>query len=129
VGPGTGNVYIIDEISEDDGETKELTLTLVSGSDAPTDRSEFRIEGSDRYGRITGFGMGPNILFSGRPQGGGITYGDLEVVQVELGRGDDKVRVDYATNAEDRHRRTGDFYTLRGIPAAATTVTVMLANA
>ena len=27
----------------------------------PTDRSEFRIEGGDTHGRITGFGMGPNI--------------------------------------------------------------------
>lgn len=113
VGPGTGHVYMIDEVSEVEGETKELTLTSLSGSDVPTDRSEFRIEGSDRYGRITGFGMGPNILFAGRPQGGGITYGDLEVVQVELGLGDDTVRVDYATNAEDHAtKRTGDFYTL-----------------
>jgi Ca2+-binding RTX toxin-like protein len=57
--------------------------------------------------------MGPNVLFAGRPQGGGITYGDIEVVQVELGRGNDTVRVDYATNAEDHAtKRTGDFYTL-----------------
>ena len=113
VGPGTGHVFVIVDVAEAEGDTKELTLSSVSGAGAPTNRSEFRIEGSDRYGRITGFGMGPNILFSGRPQGGGITYGDLEVVQVELGLGDDTVHVDYATNAEDHAtRRTGDYYTL-----------------
>ena len=113
VGPGTGHVYTISDVPELEGDTKELTLTSVSGSGTPTNRSEFRIEGADRYGRITGFGMGPNILFSGRPQGGGITYGDLEVVQVELGRGNDTVNVDYATNSEDHSTvRTGDFYTL-----------------
>ena len=85
----------------------------MSGSGTPTDRSEFRIQGGDTHGRITGFGMGPNVLFGGRPQGGGITYGDLEVVQVSLGRGNDKATVDYATNAEDHTtKRDGDFYTL-----------------
>jgi len=113
VGSGTGQVYTIDDVSDAEGETKDLTLISVSGSGTPTNRSEFRIEGSDRYGRITGFGMGPNILFNGRPQGGGITYGDIEVVQAELGLGDDTVRVDYTTNAEDHAtQRTGDFYTL-----------------
>ena len=73
----------------------------------PTDRSEFRIAGGDTHGRIVGFGMGPNILFNGRPQPGGISYGDIEVVQVSLGRGNDEVRVDYATNAEDHVTRLG----------------------
>lgn len=131
VGPGTSNRYTIINVSEEDGATKELTLALVSGAGVPTNRSEFRIEGSDRYGRIIGFGMGPNILFSGKPQGGGITYGDLEVVQVELGSGNDTVRVDYATNAEDHAtKRTGDFYTqtILNTGAGNDQVTVTLAN-
>jgi Ca2+-binding RTX toxin-like protein/outer membrane protein OmpA-like peptidoglycan-associated protein len=131
VGPGTGHVYKIAGVSTEEGDTKELRLTNVSGSGTPTNRSEFRIAGSDRYGRITGFGMGPNILFSGRPQGGGITYGDLEVVQVDLGRGNDTVRVDYATNSEDHSTvRTGDFYTLTMLNTGAgiDKVTVTLDN-
>jgi len=94
--------------------TKLVTLTPVSllGGD-PTDRSEFRIAGGDTHGRITGFGMGPNVLFAGEPQPGGISYGDIEVVQMSLGRGNDEARVDYTTNAEDHTtKRTGDFYTL-----------------
>ena len=112
VGPGLGRLYQIIDISGPEGDTKFLTLTALAGTGTPTNRSEFRIEGSDRFGRITGFGMGPNIIFSGRPQGGGITHGDIEVVQVELGRGNDIVRVDYATNSEDHATvRTGDYYT------------------
>ena len=96
-------------------------IRLGAGTD-PTDRSEFRIAGGDTHGRITGFGMGPNILFTGRPQPGGISYGDIEVVQVSLGRGNDKVRVDYATNAEDHTTElgsSGDFYTLTMLDTGA----------
>ena len=42
-----------------------------------------------------------------------LPYGDVEVVQMSLGTGDDTVRVDYTTNAEDHTtKRAGDFYTL-----------------
>ncbi|QSA97859.1 OmpA family protein [Methylococcus sp. EFPC2] len=116
VGPGLGRAWTIQAIGNGPGNSatfKTLTLVEAGGSGVPTDRSEFRIAGGDTHGRITGFGMGPNVLFAGRPQGGGITYGDLEVVQVSLGRGDDEVRVDYATNAEDHTtKRNGDFHML-----------------
>ncbi|MES2992163.1 MAG: OmpA family protein [Pseudomonadota bacterium] len=136
VGPGAGRVFKITDVPDAEGDTKWLTLveqTAQAGADAnaPTNRSEFRIAGGDRYGRITGFGMGPNILFAGRPQGGGITYGDIEVVQVELGTGKDTVRVDYATNAEDHStERDGDFYTLTILKTGdgVDTVTVNLAD-
>ena len=112
VGPGQGRSWTIGEIDAgDDADTRWITLTNPEGGGAtpvdPTDRSEFRIAGGDTHGRIVGFGMGPNILFNGRPQPGGISYGDIEVVQVSLGRGNDEVRVDYATNAEDHVSRLG----------------------
>ncbi len=64
--------------------------------------------------------MGPNLQVAARPQPGGITFGDIEVVEAHLGRGGDEVRVDYATNAEDHPTRLraseddptpADFYT------------------
>ena len=112
VGPGQGRSWTIGEIDDgDNADTRWITLTNPEGGGAtpvdPTNRSEFRIAGGDTHGRIVGFGMGPNILFNGRPQPGGISYGDIEVVQVSLGRGNDEVRVDYATNAEDHVSRLG----------------------
>jgi hypothetical protein len=101
VGPGQGRSWNIDLIGGS-GDTRTLMLSDPQGGGAdPTDRSEFRIAGGDTRGRITGFGMGPNILFGGRPQPGGINYGDIEVVQMSLGRGNDTVRVDYASNSVD----------------------------
>src|SRR6185503_20837432 len=90
--------------------TKLLTLTSLSGSGDPNTDSEYRIAGiatddgivtGDTKGRIVGFGMGPNVIIGGGTQPGGITYGDMEVLLVNLGRGDDTVIVDYTTNAED----------------------------
>lgn len=115
VGPGLGRSWTIDSVTG----TGDVVTLVLSGDSAPTgedptDRSEFRIAGGDTRGRIVGFGMGPNILFNGRPQPGGISYGDIEVVQVSLGRGNDAVRVDYATNAEDHVSRLdseGDYNT------------------
>ncbi|MCH5375611.1 MAG: hypothetical protein JJ992_16695, partial [Planctomycetes bacterium] len=131
VGPGQGRSWRIASITID-GETRALTLEDPQGSGSdPTDRSEFRIAGGDTHGRIIGFGMGPNILFGDRPQPGGISYGDIEVVQVSLGRGNDQVRVDYATNAEDHTtKRSGDFYTLTMLDTGAgdDQVTVDLQN-
>ncbi|MBI3896328.1 MAG: hypothetical protein HY313_10415 [Acidobacteria bacterium] len=115
VGPGVGATWLISTIV-DGAElgTKVLTLTAVAaGGGLPNDRSEFRIEGGDRRGRITGFGMGPNVLGAGALQPGGITYSDIEVMAVNLGSGNDNVIVDYTTNAEDHTtKRTGDYYTL-----------------
>jgi Ca2+-binding RTX toxin-like protein len=130
VGPGTGRSWTITGVADGpDSESRTLTLGSDSGGALPTNRSEFRIDGSDRYGRITGFGMGPNIIFNGRPQPGGITYGDIEVVQMSLGRGNDTVRVDYApTSADHATKRDGLFHTLLILDAGAgdDTVTVKL---
>ena len=114
VGDGVGRSWTIAGVaSGPSAEYRTLTLTDASGSGTPNNRSEFRIEGSDRYGRIVGFGMGPNVLFNGRSQPGGITYGDLEVVDMGLGSGNDQVRVDYAPHSDDHAtERSGDFHTL-----------------
>ena len=113
VGPGTGRAWTIASVTDliVGGDAvpgvKRLTLTPVAGGPvvAPTNRSEFRIAGGDTHGRVVGFGMGPNVLFAGKPEPGGITYGDIEVTQVGLGSGNDTVRVDYTTNAEDHTTR------------------------
>jgi Ca2+-binding RTX toxin-like protein len=130
VGPGVGRSFTIASIGDTaESAFKELTLTPIDVGDAPTNRSEFRIEGGDTHGRITGFGMGPNILFAGRPQPGGITYGDIEVVELNLGTGDDDVTINYTTNAEDHTTlRSGDYYTqtLLNTGAGDDTVTINL---
>lgn len=126
VGPGLGRSWEIGGIGPVAGEADLRSITLIDPEGSPVDPanpdptvfSEFRIAGGDTRGRITGFGMGPNILVNGRPQSGGISYGDIEVVQVSLGTGDDIVRVDYATIAADQPSRIDDdgvvseFYTL-----------------
>src|SRR5262249_11905754 len=116
VGPGLGRSWQIQSIAQVQNAPDLRQLTLVNGTAGadPTIDSESRIAGGDSHGRIVGFGMGPNLLVGGRPQPGGISYADLEAVEAHLGRGDDKVRVDYATNAEDHPTRLGsstDFYT------------------
>ena len=80
IGPGLGRVWkIVGSTNGAPGE-KILTLTPLSGgTEAPTDRSEFRVPRVDTRGRIIGFGMGPNVIVGGGVQPGGITYGDMEV--------------------------------------------------
>ncbi len=111
VGPGEGRTWKITHISDaltDAPDLRELTLEEGTSPNPivdPTINSEFRIAGGDSHGRIVGFGMGPNLQVAGRPQPGGISFGDIEVVEAHLGRGADEVRVDYATNAEDHPTR------------------------
>ncbi|HET9220026.1 MAG TPA: hypothetical protein VFR18_23810 [Terriglobia bacterium] len=129
VGPGVGRKWEIDSIGDAlSSDLKIITLVnpvIPAGALLPTNRSEYRIEGSDRYGRITGFGMGPNVLFAGRPQPGGITYGDIEVMQMSLGSGNDQVRVDYVTHSDDHAtERDGVFHTLLMLDTGAGNDTV-----
>src|SRR5262249_41479942 len=129
VGPGLARAWTIAGLVDGAAGTKVLTLTRVSGSGTPTDRSEYRIAGGDTRGRLMGLGMGPNVIIGDAVQSGGVTYRDMEVAQVTLGKGDDVVRVDYTTNAEDHTtRRSGDFYTLTTLDTGAgnDTVTVKL---
>jgi hypothetical protein len=135
VGPGVGRKWeigsIVDAIGSDQKVIPDLKVinlinpVIPAGALLPTNRSEYRIEGSDRYGRITGFGMGPNVLFSGRPQPGGITYGDIEVMQMSLGKGNDLVRVDYVTHSDDHAtERDGVYHTLLMLDTGAGNDTV-----
>jgi len=43
--------------------------------------------------RLTGFGMGPDRIIGGNTYGGGITYSDVELLRVDLGHGNDRLRV------------------------------------
>ncbi|MDX9818689.1 MAG: calcium-binding protein, partial [Desulfococcus multivorans] len=92
-------VYDQDSVADDVG---EMTSELM----------EFG-EGEVTKGRITGLGMGPDAIIGGSDWPGGITYGDLEVVQVNLGSGDDDLTVDYASYWGDHTtQRSSEFYTL-----------------
>ena len=44
--------------------------------------------------RITGLGMGPDRTIGGVVYGGGITYSDIELLRLDLGRGNDRLLVD-----------------------------------
>jgi hypothetical protein len=115
IGPGKGRKWVVSAVNNTaDSQVKSLTLTkLAGGSGNPTDRSEFRVDGFDRHGRILGLGMGPNVVIGDGVQPGGITYGDMEVLAVNLGNGNDTIDVDYTSHASGHTtKRSGAFYTL-----------------
>jgi Ca2+-binding RTX toxin-like protein len=61
-------------------------------------------------GRLTGLGMGPDAFIGGALRLGGITFGDMEVVRVDLGKGSDTLDVSYATKRPADDKRP-DFFT------------------
>jgi len=130
-GPGLDRTWTITNIVDGAG-TKVLTLTkLGSGTESPTALSEFSIDGAIVKGRITGLGMGPNAFISSFAQPGGIRYGDIEVVQANLGTGDDHLTIDYTTFWKDHTTKRDDpFYTLTMVNTGPgnDTVTVNLAD-
>src|SRR4029078_4480778 len=77
VGPGKGRRWQVSAVANTTAsQVKKLTLTkLTGGSGNPTDRSEFRVDGFDRHGRILGLGMGPDIATAARRASGGTTDG------------------------------------------------------
>jgi len=88
--------YDQDSVADDDG-----TMTSLEEFDEV------------RKGCITGLGMGPDTYIGGMLQPGGVTYGDLEVVMVNLGTGNDGLTVDYTTISTDHTtERESEFYTL-----------------
>ena len=44
--------------------------------------------------RVTGLGMGPDRVIGGKTYAGAVTYSDLELVRIDLGRGNDRLLVD-----------------------------------
>ncbi|MBI84895.1 MAG: hypothetical protein CMJ81_17005, partial [Planctomycetaceae bacterium] len=60
--------------------------------------------GTMSHSRVSGFGMGPDLTIGGRLQGGGITYEQLEVVQLKLGAGDDDLDLTGAPTREDGYQ-------------------------
>ena len=69
-------------------------------------------------GRLTGLGMGPDVVIGGQLQPGGITFGDMEVVRVDLGKGNDTLDVSFATRRPADDPRP-DFHTQTIINAGA----------
>lgn len=51
--------------------------------------------------RIYGFGMGPDLMIGGLKHPGGITYADLEVVELNLGSGNEEIIVTDTERRED----------------------------
>ncbi|MFZ7127839.1 MAG: calcium-binding protein, partial [Desulfobacterales bacterium] len=92
-------VYDQDSVADDVG---EMTSEEMDFGDGPVIK-----------GRITGLGMGPAAEIGGTLQPEGITYGDLEMVQVNLGSGNDTLTVDYVSVWTDHStQRSEPFYTL-----------------
>ncbi|MGA8051658.1 MAG: hypothetical protein WCA09_15880, partial [Burkholderiales bacterium] len=132
-GPGLDRSWDITKIVDGTkAGTKVLTLSaLDGGTEAPSALSEFSIAGAIVKGRISGFGMGPNTFVNGFAEPGGVRYGDIEVVQANLGTGDDHVTVDYTTFWKDHTTKRDDpFYTLTMLNTGLgdDTVTVNLAD-
>ena len=70
-------------------ETKQVDTLVVHNEDSPADDI-----GTLTKTRITGLGMAPDLYVAGRLFQGGITYLDLEALQVLLGYGDDTFTVE-----------------------------------
>ena len=70
-------------------ETKQVDRLIVHNEDSPADDI-----GKLTATRITGLGMAPDTYVAGRLFQGGITYGDLEALEILLGYGNDTFVVD-----------------------------------
>jgi hypothetical protein len=69
-------------------ETTQIDVMFVHDEDSPADSS-----GILTRNRLTGLNMGPDLQVGGILQPGGITYDELEVVDIQLGIGDNDFKV------------------------------------
>src|SRR5207247_2166480 len=66
-------------------EAEQVDILNLYNDDSVADRL-----GSMTDTRITGLGLGPDRVIGGRTYPGGITYENLEMVRIDLGRGNDR---------------------------------------
>ncbi|SMP65938.1 Ca2+-binding protein, RTX toxin-related [Neorhodopirellula lusitana] len=69
-------------------ETQSVDYLFLHDEDSPADSSGFLTAN-----RIGGLNMGPDISIGGRLQSGGVSYGNLEVLQIDLGVGNNDFQV------------------------------------
>jgi Ca2+-binding RTX toxin-like protein len=116
--PTTQSKYAITNMSQNffADEKTQVDLAMILDGDSVANTSgamTSALINNHVMGRITGLGMDANSIIGGTVQPGGITYGDIEVMEVNLGSGNNDVTVDYTTHAKDHiTARTTPFYTL-----------------
>jgi len=88
-------------------ETEQVDFLTVFHEDSVADNigylEDSTVDGYEK--RIRGLGMSPDTVIGGQMRPGGITYGNLEVVEVNLGSGNDEF------NVNDTHSREDSFQT------------------
>ena len=70
-------------------ETEQTDVLEVLNSDSLADDTGVLTDS-----RIYGLGMGPDRSIGSHDYDGGITYGDIELLRLDLGRGNDRLRID-----------------------------------
>ncbi|QDT02164.1 Bifunctional hemolysin/adenylate cyclase precursor [Rubripirellula lacrimiformis] len=93
-------------------ESDSVDFMFVHDEDSPADSTGYLTAN-----RIWGLNMGPDIAIGGRLQAGGIRYGNLEVLQIDLGSGNNDFQVlgthsrgdDVATPDKDESFQTWTF--------------------
>jgi Ca2+-binding RTX toxin-like protein len=105
-------------------ESTQIDYMFVHDEDSPADSS-----GVLTSTRLSGLNMGPDLVFSGQRRPGGITYGDLEVLEINLGTGGNNFQVLGTHTREDGYQtwtfvNTGDDIPFQDI--VGDTVTVIL---
>ncbi|NIQ03506.1 MAG: hypothetical protein GWM98_26665, partial [Nitrospinaceae bacterium] len=89
-------------------ETTQVDVMFVHDEDSPADS-----EGWLTPTRLFGLNLGPDLVIGGQRRSGGITYGDLEVVDIDLGTGNNTFHVMGTHTREDGYQtwtllNTGD---------------------
>jgi Ca2+-binding RTX toxin-like protein len=89
-------------------ETVQVDFVFVNDQDSPADSS-----GVLTSTRLYGLNMGPDLVIGGALRPGGITYDDFEVLEINLGKGNNNLEVIGTHTREDAYRtwtliNTGD---------------------
>ena len=142
-GTVTGNPVAIQNESGSDIESYAITaeslnffvnepdlvdFMFVHDEDSPADSS-----GSLTSSRLTGLNMGPDLEIGGKLQPGGITYGNIEVLEINLGSGNNDFTVFSTPTREDGFQtwtflNTGDDIEWKGRQGDLVTVSLNAAE-
>jgi len=105
-------------------ETIQVDVMFVHDEDSPADS-----EGWLTSTRLWGLNMGPDLEIGGQMRPGGITYGNLEVLDIDLGTGNNDFHVLGTHTREDGYQtwtflNTGDDIEFSGVRGDVVTVTL-----
>jgi Ca2+-binding RTX toxin-like protein len=118
--PGVGSRYFLSRTNPNFlvDEAEQVDLLVVDDGDSVADKEGFLEEATPAAraqgyeARLRGLGMGPDLLIGGEVQPGGITFGAIEKLDVQLGSGGDVVEI---TDIDDRD----DFRTVTVVETGA----------